>query len=426
MNFSQPPSLLTRPDVRRFFSGQLLAEVGSRITREGLPIVAIMAASATAPELGLLAALSVLPSLVVGNAWGYWVDKSRRRPLLVAGSFIRAGILAVVPILYLLHRLDFAAIAVVTVLVAAAGVLLAVARHAYLPFLVTRGRLEDGNQLIGSADAIGETTGPGIMGLLIQGLGAPLAVGFDVLAHVAAGVTLLAIRTREDGPPGDDTGLAGSEPTRQSIVQVWARVARHPILRPLWLNAGLSGIFGGFFSALYELYVLKTLHLSPLWLGILITLGGVGSLGGTWLYRRVRRKLTISAVLAGGYILFAVVNFSVPLAHGAFWTALGFLLAGQFAGDLFATMSQIAATTIEQEVTPDNWLGRVRGTFHALGGGFEVVGALAAGPLALWLSVRGALWIATLGLLCAAPLLIVSRLRTYRADVDSAATLWRP
>ena len=426
MSGSKPSALLARSDVRRFLSGQLVSEVGSRITREGLPIVAIVAVGSGAPQLALLAALSTLPSLLTGNALGRLVDNARRRPLLVGASFTRAALLAIVPLLYILHRLDFAAIAAVTALAATAGVLMAVARHAYLPFLVTRPRIEDGNQLMGAADAIGETAGPGIMGLLIQWVGAPFSIIFDAAANITAALSLLTIRVRENHPRA---ALSESSdevtPPPEKIREVWERVARHPILRPLWLNAGVSAVFGGFFSTLYELYVLKTLHLSPLWLGVLITTGGMGSLLGTWLFGNARRRWSLSAVLASGYIVFAILNFAVPLAHGGLWVALAFLFVAQFGGDLFATTSHIAASTIEQQVTPDHWLGRVRGTFHAFSGGLEVLGALAAGPLALWLSVRGTLLIAAVGFLCAAPVLASSRLRAYHPEDDGLSqALW--
>lgn len=422
MNLSKSQRLLAQSDVRRFLSGQLAAEIGSRITREGLPIVAIVATSATAPQLGVLAALATLPSLLAGNLIGRWVDRSRKRPLLAMGSLFRTAALLIVPLLYVLHELTFLAIATVTVLVATAGVLIAIAQHAYLPFLVTRPRIEEGNQLMGTADSIGETTGPAVMGLLIQWVGAPLSILFDALANIVAAISLSTISAQEKQPAPHPNRVAATPLHPDNTRQVWLRVARHPILRPLWLNAGVSAFFGGFFSALYELYVLRTLHLTPLWLGILITLGGLGSLVGTRIFGRLRRTLSLPTVVLVGYLAYALLNFTVPLAHGTLWLAFGFLVVAQFGGDLFATISQIAAYTVEQHVTPDHWLGRVRGTFHALAGGLQVFGALVAGPLALLTSVRIAFWIATAGILAAAPLLANREFRGYTAAHNQTPT----
>lgn len=116
------------------------------------------------------------------------------------------------------------------------------------------------------------------------------------------------------------------------------------------------------------------------------------------------------------YSLFALMTLAVPLARGPFGVAFTFLLLAQFGGDLFATIAQISAVTVEQQVTPDHWLGRVRGTFQAFSGGLEVLGALIAGPVALTWSVRGAFWVATLGLVFSTLLLVGHQFRRYPTD----------
>jgi predicted MFS family arabinose efflux permease len=390
--------LLHDSDVRRYLGGQLVAEIGSRITREGLPIVAIVAAGATAPQLGILAALATLPLLLIGNLVGHWVDRTRRRPLLVGASLARAAVLLAIPLLFWIHLLAFGAIALVTLLASAAGVLIAVSRHAYLPALVNRNRIEEGNELSGTAESIGETVGPGLMGVLIEWLGAPAAILFDAVANVATALAVLQIRRPEPHPRPVDLEEDGRL-SLAGLSRVWSRVTRHPVLKPLLWNAGSSAFFGGFFSTLYELYVLKTLHLSPFLLGLLITLGGLGSLVGTRLYRRLRTRWGLGRMMWVTYLASALLNLAVPSAHGAAWLAFGLLFVGQFGGDMWATMFEIGATTIQQSETPDHWLGRVHGTFRALGGGMEVAGALAAGPVALWMGVRGAFWVAVAGVL---------------------------
>ncbi|NMP22460.1 MFS transporter [Sulfobacillus harzensis] len=409
---SDPPrtSLLRDRDVKRYLAGQLSAEVGSRISREGLPIVAIVSVGAGAPALALLAALATLPSLLAGNVVGQAVDRTRRRPLLIGANVARALILFAIPVLYLTHHLTMAGIAAVTVLAALAALVVRVARHAYLPTLVGRHRLEEGNEWVGTAESIGETAGPGLMGLLIQAVGAPLAMAFDALSNLIAAASLVSLSRPEPNvasapPSGAGTGI--------QIGHVWSRVLRHPILGPLFLNAGVGALAGGFFSTLYELYVLKTLHLSPFLLGLLITSGGLGSLIGTRLFRRLRRRLNLGRLMAAAYFIFALLNLAVPAAHGTLWVKFLLLFIAQFGGDLWATIFEIGAATVEQHVTPDHWLGRVHGTFRALSGGVEVVGALAAAPLALWLGVRGAFWLAALGLMASGLLLMVGRMLRY-------------
>ncbi len=407
--------LLKNADIRRFWQSQLAAAIGSRVSREGLPIIAIIAASATAWQLGMLAALATLPTLLLGNLLGHWVDRTPRRPLLLGASVVRTGLLALVPVLYLLHHLNFSLIALITVLIAATGLLQAISRHAYLPFLVSRTHLESGNHLLETAESIGETTGPGIMGILMQSLGAPFAMIFDAAANLVAAGLLTSISRQEDRPGTTQRTTGPRSPLRHAR-QAWRQVAQHPILSPLWYNVAVSSFFAGFFSALYEFYALKTLSLSPLWLGALITGGGLGSLVGTGLYRRIRKHWSLPRTIFLGYVASALFDSAVPLAHGLLWQSFLYLLAAQFGGDLFATVSQIGAATVEQDVTPDHWLGQVRGSFQALGGGLEVLGALVSGLLSLFMPVRGVMALASFGLVAAAPILAKGSLRHFSQD----------
>lgn len=398
---------------RHYFYSQLFAETGSRIAREGLPIVAIMAIGARSPELAIMAALSTLPALLGGNFIGHWVDHTPKRRIMVGTSLFRAVVLLAIPALYFTHHLTFMMIALVTLLIGISGTVLEVGRHAFLPFLVGRHRLEWGNQRIAGAESVGETLGPGIMGVLIQGFGAPLAMAFDSLAHGISALWLSLVPEVENSGPM----TSRVEPGRwASIVEAWQWVASHPTLRVLFFNAGLTGLFGGFFSTLYELYVLRTLGLSPLLLGVLITLGGIGSLAGSQLFGRLRLRISLGGLVAWSFLFYGFLTLLVPFAPHHHILAWGCLAMAQFGGDLFATIFEIGQKTVEQQITPDDWLGRVHGSFRALSGGLEVVGALLAGVLALWLSVRGALWISSLGILLSGAVLFMGPLTTHQSD----------
>lgn len=395
------------PDVLKFLAGRVAGEVGSRITREGLPIVAILATGASAQQLGVLGALSMLPALLMAQVVGHLSDRRRRRPLMVASELIRAAVLATIPLAALLHRLSFIQIAVVTVLVALLQLAYRVADRAYLPFLVGRDRLEPGNQLVGGADALGEASGPALMGVLIQVVGGPAAILFDAVARVLSALGLAAVRRPEPAPA--EVATTSAEPTGLSAGLTIVR--RHPQLRWLAFNRVTESFFSGCFTALYELYALTTLHLSPLDLGLLITSGGVGSLVASAWVGRWRRRLGLGGVLVTTFALGAATHFLVPLAAGPVLVAFGFLLVAQFVGDLFLTMFEIEAAVLEQTVTPDHWLGRVEGALQMLNGGAGVVGAVASGSLAVVLGIRDTFWIFTAGGMLATAWLLAPSIR---------------
>ena len=409
------------PDVLRFLAGRVAGEVGSRITREGLPIVAILATGASAQQLGVLGALSMLPALLIAQVVGHVADRQRRRPVMVASELIRAAVLATIPLAALLHRLTLLQIAVVTVLVAMLQIAYRVADRGYLPFLVGRDRLEPGNQLMGGADAVGEAAGPALMGVLIQTVGGPAAIVFDAVARVLSAVGLLAVRRSE--PPPVSAAPRSTEPA--GLGAGLAVVRRHPQLKWLAYNRVTESFFSGCFTALYELFALTTLHLTPLDLGFLITAGGVGSLVASLWVARWRRRLGLGGVLVTTFALGAATHFLVPLAQGPVLATFGFLFIAQFGGDLFLTMFEIEAVVLEQTVTPDHWLGRVEGALQMLNGGAGVVGAVLSGSIAVAIGMRETFWIFTAGGMLAAAWLLHPSIRRMGEAVLNPAWFQR-
>lgn len=333
---------------------------------------------------------------------------------------LRAALLATVPAAALLGWLTFAQIAVVTTLVAAVTVLFQVADRAYVPSLAGRDRLIEANGVLSGADAVGESVGPVLMGVLVQTVGVPAAILADALSYALSAISLAVIRRPE--PPSQPEAHAAADGRGPALLDGLRAVAGHPVLRPLAGLAATTALFGGFFAALYEFYVLRTLHLTPVVLGLLITCGGVGSLFGAAAAARSARRLGLRRTLLATFALSAVAAALVPAAHGGFATASLFLFGAQFGGDLFATVFTIAATTLEQTVTPTAWLGRVEGALQTLSGGLGVAGALGAGVLGAAIGPRDAFWIAACGNLAATAWLFSPRLRGLDAPPATAST----
>lgn len=379
-------------DIRWFLSGRVVAEIGSRISREGLPVTAILSLGTGALGLSVMAAATQLPGLLFSAHAGALTDRMRRRPLLIAMDLGRFCLLLSVPILSFLHRLALWQLVMVSLLVAGIGFAYQIADQAYLPALVGRGRLEEGNRLVYAAGAVGETAGPTVMGALVQAFGAPLAILFDALSNLVSALTLLNIRRPEPALAAPAEG----EPLPQAR-QGLSAVLRHPLLRPLAAVLAVSSLFGGAFAALYELYALRSLHLSALALGVLVTLGGLGSLISAGLSRRVVRSLGIGRALTFSMLMSGLVGLLIPIAGGSFWLAFAALGAAQLFGDLSGTIYEINETLLRQSLTPDAWLGRVNGGMQFFGGLFGLLGTLGFGFLAMAIGTRGAFWVAALG-----------------------------
>jgi MFS family permease len=399
--------LWAEPDVRVFMVGRTISELGSRITREGLPIVAILAVGATAPQVALLAALSSVAGMLAAPGAGVLADRVRRRPVMIAADVLRALALLTIPAAAFAHRLTFLQIAAVFAFVGGASSLFDVADQAWLPQFVSRRRLAEGNALVSGAAAAGETGGPALMGVLFQWLGGPAAIAFDAVSYVASAVSLLWIR-RPEPPP--ESGRERAAALREAVAGLRAVLA-HPLLRPLVLTAATQSLFSGFFGALYEVYALRELRLNPLALGVLITAGGVGALAGSMAAPALIRRIGTRRALLLAPLVYGALAWLVPLAHTPFALAFGALFAAQMCGDLAGTVFRVSDAVVRQTVTPDGWLGRVGGARAWLGGTLSTAGALVAGGLAAAIGMRGALFVAAAGQLLAPAWLLFSAVR---------------
>ena len=275
---TQPQALWRHPAFSQLWAAQAVSSFGARITREGLPILAVTTLATPASGLGVLSAIAGAAAVLTGLVGGRFVDSRARRPILVGADIFRTLVLLTIPLAAALALLALPQVLIAAALVGAAGVLFDMASHAYLPGLIGPERLMDGNARLASTDAVAEMGGPALAGLLFQWLSAPFALAVNAGTYLASGVILLTIRQSEpppEIPPPQHWTAEISEGLRLS----W----REPRVRALLLMGLIQGLFGGVFSALYILFALKTLNLPTSLLGLAIAMGGVGALVSAWL-----------------------------------------------------------------------------------------------------------------------------------------------
>ena len=403
-------SVAANPDFRKLWAAQAVSGFGARITREGLPMMAVLALAASPAQLGVLAALSTAPALVVGLAAGGFVDRTRRRGVLIAADLVRAAVLLTLPAAAILGVLSIWQVYAAAALVAGASVLFDIADHAYLPGLIARDQLTEGNARLSATESVAEIAGPALAGLLFQWLTAPFAVAVNAVTYAVSALFLRAIRKPEpepnrSGPPAH---------WRQDIAAGFRIAWLEPRVRPLLLMTAASALFGSFFAALYVVFALRVLHLTPALLGFTIAAGGVGALAGALLAQPIARAVgvgqAIVLTLAGG----AISALMIPLAPANPTAGTAFLVAAQVFGDALSTASLILAASLRQSLLPQAALGRVGATFHAAGGGMAALGALAGGAIGGALGPREALFAATLGLILVPLIGLFSPLRQVR------------
>lgn len=386
--------LWRHPEFLKLWAGQTISQFGSTVTREALPLTAVLTLQATPAQMGLLGATSSLPVLLVGLLAGVWADRVRRRPLMIVADLGRALLLASIPIAALLGGLRIEQLYLVALLAGILSVFFDVAYQAFLPVLVSREHVVEGNSKLGMSDSLSEVLAPALAGGLVQIITAPLTILLDALSFLLSAGSLLLMHSSEPAP----TPRAGGS-LRAEVVEGVRAIWHHPILRVLVESAAIRSFFGGFFGALYGLYVLRELGMTPAMLGILVATGGIGSLLGAAVAGPAARRYGVGRVLIGALILSALTNLLIPLAHGAGLLALAMLIASQIVGDLGWTVYAINAISLRQTVTPDRLLGRTVASSDFVVGGCAAVGLLVGGGLGGLIGLRPALWLASLGIL---------------------------
>jgi len=378
----------------RLWAAQTVSSFGARITREGLALASVLTIDAKPFQLGILAALVTGPSVIVGFLAGGFVDRRGKRSLMIASDLLRTVVLLSVPIAAWLHLLRMEQLYVVGALMGGLGVFFDIADHGYLPHLIAREHLIEGNTKLSATDSLAEVGGPALAGILVQVLTAPFAIAVNAATYLMSALFLGTISAREES-----SGRPERRPTLLSDLRVGFTAMSHsPLVRPLILMAIVSPLFGGVFSALYVIFVIKTLGLSPALMGMTVAVGGIGSLLGTAISARFARLVGVGKAISLGFLISAVSSVFVPLASGPLWFKIASLMLAQLIGDSMAVAALIPAASLRQSVIPRDVLGRAASVFFVGAGASSVVGALLGGILGSALGPRVALFLAVGGL----------------------------
>jgi predicted MFS family arabinose efflux permease len=367
------------------WSGQTISVLGSHITGLGIPLIAILVLRAHPAQIGLLAALSALPSLLFGLLIGVWVDRLPRRPLLLLADLLRALLLLSLPIASLSGLLHMEQLYLVTVLMSICTICFDTTYHAFLPQIVAPNQLVEGNSKLGISSSLAEMGGPPLAGGLIQLIGAPLAMLFDACSFLvsALSIALLSSREIQSIAPAEKR-----EPLLHEMFEGIHTLFGHPLLRTLVISTTLRNFFGGAFLALYTIYIVRELSIAPVFYGVLVALGGVGALIGSLITPRLTRRFGAKQMLICGTLLHSFLALLTPLASGPALLALGILVASQLVGDIGFALYSINETSLLQSTIPTHMQGRANAVISFLVSGIAPLGTLLAGIVSEYMGIR--------------------------------------
>jgi MFS family permease len=398
-------------DFRKLWAGQTISTFGSGVTASALPLIAVLALGASATEMGWLGAVETAPVLLVGMFAGVWVDRFRRRPLLIGADLGRAVLLAGIPLLAVLGGLRIEHLFVVAAATGVLTVLFDVAYRSFVPDLVGQARMLEANSRLATIDAMAEITTPGLTGALVQVIAAPLVIMLDAVSFVGSALCILSIRHAEQD-------RAQSE-SRQNVwgemTEGLRAVIRSPELRTLAGWEALRNFFGMFIGALYVLFGLRELGLSPLLIGITIGVGGVSNLLGTLIVRRTTLRFGIARTMVAAALVGCIGPVLIALAPSQPVEGFALLVAGQ-ALDLIHPLFDVNSMTLRQMLAPPQLVGRVNATLHVIGRGAIPFGALVGGLLGDAIGLRPTLLVSAGGIAIGAAWLARSPIASERVS----------
>jgi MFS family permease len=381
---TRPAGLWGHRDFLKLWAGQSTSLIGGEVTVVAMPFIAIQLLDATAAQIGIMVALARLPSVLYLFA-GAWTDRTRRRPILIGADLGRAAMLATIPVLYLLDLLTLAWLFAVVLVVGVLRVLFETAYRSYLPSLIGRDNLAEGNSKLQLSESVGRSVGPGLAGLLVNAVSAALVVIIDAITYLVSALACLFIRKPEPRP-------AQPAERQHVLASIWAGmrwVFTQPLLRPIVLSTAFYTFFvTGVMETLYFLFVIRELRLSAGWIGAILAIGGIGAIIGAWVSPRIMRRWGPGPVLLWSTIIGNGALLLVPLAGGPLWTTIAMLAASQLVVDLFVQVYMVNQLTLQQSITPDHLQGRVIATMWSVALGLAPVGALVAGFLAEAFGIR--------------------------------------
>jgi predicted MFS family arabinose efflux permease len=397
-------------DFRRLMAAFAVSSLGTKVAREAVPLTAVLVLNAGPGALSLLGVAATLPVLLLGLFAGVWVDRWRRRPLMIAADLLRFAAVVSIPIASWCDLLSITQLFAVVMAVAALSLLFTAADAAYLPSLVEPDRLAKANAARETIDATAEVIGPPTGGVLVQVLTAPAALLIDAISYLISALFLFRMRHAEPVAPP----RAGRRRVLKEIAEGLATLWHQPILRPLLIARAIRTFFGGMYGPFWVLYVVRHLGISPGMMGILIACGGLAALAGAALVPWLNARVPAGPGLIGAFAIKTIGLALLPVAGLFPIFALPLLLLQQVLQDSVTSYFAVNERTLRQKLVPNAQLGRVAATVAVVNDGPVPLGALLAGLLVQIVSLDAVLWIAVAGYALSPVVALLSPVRSLR------------
>lgn len=382
-------------DFAKLWAGESVSLIGTQVTLFAMPLVAVITLKASVFDVGVLNALRFVPVIILSLFAGVLLDRRRRRPVLIACALGNAVLIGLVPIASVTGLLSIGLLYVVVTLVGALNMTFDIGAMSYVPSLVDSRDLSEANGKLQASTAFAGIAGPGLAGLLVGLITAPITLSADAISYLFSAGGLLSIKKPEPPPAS-----AEQRPSiRQSMAEGMRAVYGSRLLLGLLTQGAATNLFFGAFTTVFVVYAIRVLHLTPLKLGLVVGAAAVGSLTGALTGGRVRNALGFRRTM----IITTIGECAAPVIllfpRNASVLTVVVMVAAQFVYGVNLTIDNVIVITVRQVVTPKRVLARMTATYRMLLFGIAPVGMLAGGVLGTAFGLRSALVISVLTML---------------------------
>jgi MFS family permease len=396
-------SLWKHNDFVRLWGGETVEWLSDSVTGLAVPTIAILIFNAGPFEMGILTALGNVAYPLLGLFAGVMVDRWRRRPVLVWTNITQVVALGSIPAAFFLGILSLYQLFIVALVMSVTTVFYSVAYQAYLPTLIGREDLVEGNSKLETSRSGASVVSPVIAGGLIDWLGAAPSVAVDAFGTLFAAVAILSIKKREP-PPFHDAERQFSRELKEGV----RIVVETPTLRSLAAATSILNIGNSMFLAVFFLFIYNQLKLTPNVAGIILGVGGLGFVIGAVVAPKLLNRMglgpaLIAALLINGFGLLAVQASTygpAPVLLAALWLLTNIGLP----------IYNINQVSFRQTIVPDKLQGRMNATLRTLGYGAATIGAFVGGIVGAQYGIMTAMAVGAVIALLSVPLISLSPL----------------
>jgi MFS family permease len=401
---------------RNLWAGQTASMFGENIFEVAFVVIAAILLHATLIEMGLLSAIGYLPYLLMSLFVGAWLDSRPKRPVIVISDLSRAGLLMLIPIAWWTHELTVPVLMGISLLVGVCNVVSDIGGTSILPAVIERADLVEGNSKLELSSSVSSTTGNALGGTIVQVLTAPVAVIINAALYAVSALFTLAVKVNE---PRREPGESGR--------RLWADIGegvrfvyQNPTIRTMTLATLVANFFTMALEPVFLIYIARTLHLAPLYIGLILSASGVGAFIGAATSARISRLLPLGRLLTATSIVVGLAALIVPVATYTSKPAAVVLLIFMHLIDGVAVIAcNVNLRSYRTAITPDAMQGRMTASIRLVVVGLSPIGSIVGGLIGTWAGVQTALVIIALGILSAAGIIGFSPIRKVERIPES-------